>query len=463
MNDPIHGAHFEKRLNRGLYEPAGSAALGVSTERSHKHNRSIIEQIPQFEDWREAARQIKTYVVANLDRLLVEFERRLAARGVTVLWARDAEEANRHVLAIARQHGVRSVVKSKSMLSEEMELNAVLEAEGIRAVETDLGEYIVQLARQRPVHIVTPALHLSAEDVGRLFAERLGEPFSAEHQHLTAVARRHLREEYLRAGMGISGCNFGVAESGTLVIVENEGNAGLSTSCPPVHVAIMGIEKMLPRLEHLPVFLNLLGRSGTGQKLTTYTHLIHGPAPGRTMCVILLDNGRSNVLRDPAAHRALHCIRCGACLNACPVYRRTGGWAYGWVYPGPIGAILTPHLVGIRQAGTLPFASSLCGACGEVCPVKIDIPHQLVHLRHRAVNEPSPMNSWTERLTWTVWAWMMSGPRRYRLAMAAVRWGVRLARFLPWHPSKLGAWTRGRELPRVPGPAFRTLWRRRTR
>jgi L-lactate dehydrogenase complex protein LldF len=458
--DPIKGAAFLKELNKGLYEPHGSAALGEATERSSTHNRSLIAKIPYFEEWREAASRIKSYSIANLDKLLVEFERNITAKGATVLWARDAEEANRHILRIARENGVRSVVKSKSMVTEEMELNHVLEAEGIRAVETDLGEYIVQLARQRPTHIVTPALHMSAEDVGRLFSETLGEPFSAEHQHLTETARRHLRSEYLEAGMGVSGCNFAVAETGTLVIIENEGNAGLSTSCPPVHVAMMGIEKVIPRIDHLPVFLNLLARSGTGQKLTTYTHLVHGPAPGRKLYVVIIDNGRSNVLGDPAAHRAMHCIRCGACLNACPVYRRTGGWAYGWVYPGPIGAIITPHLVGMDQAGTLPFASSLCGACSEVCPVKVDIPHQLVHLRHRAVNEPSPMNSASERLLWRAWAWMMSGPKRYRLAMRSVRMGVVMAKILPWHPGKLGAWTRGRALPKAKGPAFRAWWRR---
>ena len=377
-----------------------------------------------------------------------------------MLWAKDAAEANQHVLDIAREHNVKSVVKSKSMVSEEMELNHVLEAAGIRAVETDLGEYIVQLAGQRPVHIVTPAIHMSAADVGRLFAEKLGEPFTEEHRSLTDIARRHLREEYLQADMGISGCNFAVADTGTIVVVENEGNAGLSTATPPVHVALMGIEKMLPRIDYLPLFLNLLARSGTGQKLTTYTHLIHGATPGKKLYVIILDNGRSNVLKDPAAWRSLYCIRCGACLNNCPVYRRVGGWAYGWVYPGPIGSILTPHLIGLEKAGKLPFASSLCGACGEVCPVKIDIPHQLVHLRHRAVNEPSPMNSLTERLTWAVWAWFMGGPLRYKLAMTGVRIGVRLAKFLPWHPGKLGAWTRGRELPKVPGPDFRSWWRR---
>lgn len=221
-------------------------------------------------------------------------------------------------------------------------------------------------------------------------------------------------------------------------------------------VALIGIEKVLPSIEYLPVFLNLLARSCTGQKLTSYTHLIEGPAPGHKMYVILLDNGRTNALRDPLSHSVLHCIRCGACMNNCPVYRHIGGWAYGWVYPGPIGAILTPHLIGMKRAGKLPFASSLCGACAEVCPVKINIPQQLVHLRNRAVDEPSPMRSWTERLIWAVWAWFMAGPLRYKLLMTGVRWGVRAASFLPWHPDKLGAWTRGRELPQVPIADYRS-------
>jgi L-lactate dehydrogenase complex protein LldF len=462
MSQPLHltGAEFLTEETKGLYEPMAPKSLGETAERSAKQNRSITDAVPYFQDWREAAHQVKSYAIANLDKLLVEFERNITARGATVLWAKDAAEANQYLLDIAREHNVKSVVKSKSMVSEELEINRVFEEAGIRAVETDLGEYIVQLAHQRPVHIVTPAIHMSAADVGRLFADKLGEPYSEEHRSLTDIARRHLREEYLMAGMGMSGCNFAITDTGTIVVVENEGNAGLSTATPPVHVALIGIEKMLPRIDYLPLLLNLLARSGTGQKLTTYTHLIHGATPGKKLYVILLDNGRSNVLKDPAAWAALHCIRCGACLNNCPVYRRVGGWAYGWVYPGPIGSILTPHLIGLKKAGKLPFASSLCGACGEVCPVKIDIAHELVHLRHRAVNEPSPMNSWTERLTWLIWAWFMGGPIRYKLMMTGVRIGVRLAKFLPYHPDKLGAWTRGRELPKVPGPDFRSWWRR---
>jgi L-lactate dehydrogenase complex protein LldF len=227
-------------------------------------------------------------------------------------------------------------------------------------------------------------------------------------------------------------------------------------------VATIGIEKVIPSIEYLPVFLQLLARVGTGQKLTTYTHLIHGATPGRKLYIILLDNGRSRVLEDPHAHDALNCIRCGMCLNVCPVYRRAGGWAYGWVYPGPIGSIINPHLIGMKQAGTLPFASTLCGACSEVCPVRIDIPHQLVHLRHRATAEPSPANSLMDRITWKLWAWAMSGPKRYRLAMGTVRLGVRMLKFVPraLHVDKLGGWTRGRELPKVPGPSFRNWFKR---
>lgn len=457
----LRGARFLPECTKGLAEPGQFGALAQSAQRSSKHTQQILRAIPYYQHWRQQAHQIKRYALANLDKLLVEFERNITARGATVLYAETAEEANEQLIQIVHQHGVRTVVKAKSMVSEELEFNHVLESIGVRAIETDLGEFLVQLAGHRPIHVVTPALHLSAADVGRLFQEKLGEPFTQEHAALTRIARKHLRQQFLQADLGISGVNFAIADTGTLCLVENEGNQGLSTCCPKIHVALMGLEKLIPSIRHLPVFLNLLGRSGTGQKLTTYTHLIHGPAPGRKLYVLILDNGRTELLRDPKTWSALFCIRCGACLNVCPVYRRIGGWAYGWVYPGPIGAILTPHLVGLQQAGKLPFASSLCGACAEVCPVKVDISHQLVYLRHRAVEEPSPARSWMERLVWRLWAWAMCHPWVYRLSMGLARWGSRLARWLPWHPGPLGAWTRGRDLPETPSlPNFHTWWKR---
>jgi L-lactate dehydrogenase complex protein LldF len=459
-NSPhLEGAAFLKEETPGLAEPHGSESLGVSCKRSADHVDEQFNELEPWQQWRQTAHEIKKYALANLDKLLVELERNLTEKGFEVLWAADAEEANRLVIEIAQKHDVKNVVKGKTMVSEEMELNHRLAEVGIRAIETDLGEYLVQLAGQRPTHIVTPALHMSAEDVGRLFADKLGEPYTAEHRALTDIARRHLREEYLKADMGVSGVNFSIAETGTLVYIENEGNGGLSTAVPPIHVALMGIEKVIPSIEHLPVFLNLLGRSGTAQKLTTYTHMLHGPPPGRKVYVIIVDNGRTNVLADPHTRSALGCIRCGACLNHCPVYRRAGGWAYGWVYPGPIGSIITPQLVGLDKAAKLPFASSLCGACSAVCPVKIDIPHQLVYLRKRAANEPSSANSLVDRLMWTSWAFAMRGSWRYRLTMWAVRIGARLGKFLPWHPWYMGAWTRGRAMPKVPGPAFRKKWK----
>jgi L-lactate dehydrogenase complex protein LldF len=455
------GASFDHAATLGLGEPRAPAVVAVSAARASHHKEAAAARIPQWQEWRQAAYEIKAYTIAHLDRLLVQFEQAVTDRGGKVLWAENAQQANSLILDIARARGVRGVVKSKSMATEEIALNAALEGAGINVLETDLGEYIVQLAHQRPSHIIAPAMHMSATDVGKLFTETLGEPYTTVAEDLIAMARRRLRQAYLEAGMGISGVNFGVAETGTLVVVENEGNAGLSTSAPPVHVAVMGIEKLVPRLADLPVFLHLLARSGTGQQLTTYTHLIQGAIAPRELYVVLLDNGRTNILADPPARQSLYCIRCGACLNVCPVYRRAGGWAYGWVYPGPIGAVTTPHLVGIEQAGELPFASSLCGACHETCPVKIDIPHQLLHLRHRAVTEPSPVRSAGARRVWRLWSWAMRGQKRYALTTRLLRLGLRVGRWLPWKPGPLGAWARGRELPEVPPRSFRNWWRRR--
>lgn len=460
-HSPLDGAAFLTKETKWLAEPRGAKALELATKRSAKTRDDIAASIPQWESWREQASHIKAYAITHLPELLTQFEANITARGATVLWAENARQANEHVLTIAKKHGVRLVVKSKSMVSEEMELNHALESVGIQAVETDLGEFLVQLAGQRPTHIVTPALHLSAEDIGRLFAEKLGEPFTRYHEQLTAIARRHLRRRFLEAGMGISGANFAIADVGAICVVENEGNAGLSMATPPVHVVLMGIEKVIPSIVHLPVFLQLLARSGTGQKLTTYTHLIHGPSPGQELYVVIVDNNRHRLLADPKLRSALQCIRCGACLNACPVYRRVGGWAYGWIYPGPIGAVITPMLVGLKKAGKLPFASSLCGACYEVCPVKIDIPHKLVYLRHLAATRPSPVRSWAEKIVWWGWSVTMASKWLYRLATLFARLGMRWIRWLPWKPKLLRAWLRARDLPPLPpGGPFRRVWKK---
>jgi len=462
QDSQVTGARFIEEQLLGLQEPNGARAAGEAAVRSTEKSRAVSRSIAHWQAWRCAAEQIREYAVAHLDQHLLAFEEAIIARGATVLWAEDAREASSLVVGIAKEHNVKRVVKGKSMVSEEVALNDALKANGIEATETDLGEYIVQLAEQRPTHIVTPALHLSAEDIGKLFCKKLGEPMTANHEALTQIARKRLRNAFLKADMGISGCNFAVADTGTLVIVENEGNIGLSTSTPPIHVALLGIEKVLPSIVYLPLFLQLLARVGTGQKLTTYTHLIRGPTPESRLYVILLDNGRTKMLQDPVARKALTCIRCGMCLNVCPVYRRVGGWAYGWVYPGPIGSIITPHLLGIEKAGCLANASSLCGACSEICPVKVNLPTQLLHLRHLCAVDTQVRSS-RERLMWRIWAWAMSGRKHYMLAVWALRLAIRLVRVLPlWlHPRALLPWTRSRGLPLLPPVSFKKLWNRK--
>ena len=445
------GAAFLKKETKGLAEPHGSLALAVASKKSCDASLELCWSLPDWQKWRNTAHDVKAYVVAHLDELLVQFADNLEKKGATVLWARDAEDANRIVLEIARQNQVRTVVKGKSMVSEELELNKALASIGVKAWETDLGEFIVQLSERRPTHIVTPASHLSADDVGRLFADKLGVPYTAKHEELTMIARRRLREEFVSADMGISGINFGIADSGSFCLVENEGNIGLSTTAPKIHVALMGIEKLLPSLDYLPLFLNMLPRMATGQKLTSYTHLFNGPTEGRKLYVVLVDNGRTKALAAPKHRKVLHCIRCGVCMARCPVYREVGGWAYGWVYPGPLGAVLTPQLLGYDKAGKLPFASSLCGACSQICPVKVDLAHQMVLSRAESIAAPvSPAHSFLDRWTWRVFAWGMQRRWRYNLMMFGVKIGVRLAPFLPYHPWLLGRWTRGRALPTPP-------------
>ncbi|MFZ0889915.1 MAG: LutB/LldF family L-lactate oxidation iron-sulfur protein, partial [Candidatus Binataceae bacterium] len=370
--------------------------LEAAAGRHLEHVAEARAEFPAYEAERDRARRIKEDAIGRLDQLLAQLKERLAANGWHVFFAADAQEAREYIVGVARLAGARRAVKGKSMTTEEIELNPALEAAGIQVVETDLGEYIVQLRGERPSHIITPAIHLSKEDIGALFSEKFGIPYTAEPEALTKVARERLREIFLGAEIGITGVNFAIAETGTIVIVENEGNGRLSSSMPETFVAVMGIEKVVPRLSDLSHFLEILARTATGQKLTTYTSFISGPrqageADGPAdVHVVILDNRRTAMLADPVLREALYCLRCGACLNVCPVYRRIGGHAYGSTYPGPIGSIVSPALFG-NAAGYLPFASTLCGACRDICPVRIDIPRILLHLRWKVSEGSEPI------------------------------------------------------------------------
>jgi L-lactate dehydrogenase complex protein LldF len=453
--------HYDKRaVHADLTHPHGPPGLPQTMERIVADKHAAQTQVP-WQELRARVHAIKEYAIANLDWLLAEFEKQFTARGGTVLWARTADEGTALFLDICRRHGVRSVVKGKSMLSEELELNDRLEAAGIEAVETDLGEYIVQLAGQKPSHIIAPALHLSRQDIGKLFAAKLGIPYTDDPEALLAAARTRLRRKYLEAGLGMTGVNFAIAETGTVVTVENEGNQALSAAAPPIYVALMGIEKVIPRLMDLPPFLHVLARAATGQKLSVYTHHFLGPEDDRTWYCIIIDAGRTKVLADPATRESLYCIRCGACMNVCPIYRRVGGWAYGWVYPGPIGSVETPQMIGVDKAGELPFASTLCGACQEECPVNIDLPHQLVHMRHKAV-EAKAAASAAERVAFSAWADAMSSLPAYRRATRLARSGVGALSKIGWRPGPLRAWAKHRDVPALARETFKEWWEKRT-
>ncbi len=457
-------------------------AYRSSTLRLYSHRLQAISQVPGFEPLRQRARELKREVMNHLDEYLARFADNVERQGGKVHWARTGEEACAIVKEIVRNAGAGEVVKSKSMVGEEIELNHALQASGIDAIETDLGELIVQLSGERPAHIVAPAMHKTRHDVSDLFVEKLHSESTEDPEQLTAIARKVLREMFAKAGVGVTGANFAVAETGSIVTIENEGNIRLCTTAPRVHIALVGIEKIIPRFADLGVFLRLLGRSATGQKLTSYTSILTGPRrPGEDgpeeMHVVLMDNGRIRTLADEKMREALYCIRCGACLNTCPVYRKIGGHAYGWVYSGPIGALITPQFVGLGQARELPFASSLCGACREVCPVKINIPDLLLHLRGQAQEQfpaaPQKGTAVSERKGMRLWAWATKRPWAFSLGGAAARLGVRwlqrpggsdahkwIAR-LPFFP--FSNWTEGRDFPAPDPVPFRKRWEKLSR
>jgi len=445
---------FKENAKAALADVQLRGALKNATSLFGERRKEAAASLPNWEDLRSQARAIKDEVLLHLDRYLEEFVRNAESRGATVHWARDAAEANTIICGLAIERAARIVVKSKSMTTEETHLNDALEAAGMQVVETDLGEYIIQLADEPPSHIIAPAIHKTRQQIGQLFTAELGMPPTDNVDQMTSTARAKLRDRFAAADVGISGVNFAIAETGTIVIVENEGNIRLTTSLPRLHIAMMGIEKVIPRFNDLDVFLKLLPRSGTGQRLTTYQSFITGTKRASTdegpeeVHIVLLDNGRSRMLAHPVTRQSLACIRCGACLNACPVYQQVGGHAYGSVYPGPIGAVITPQLMGIQKAAQLPYASSLCGACREVCPVKIDIPQLLLHLR----GEISPRKgSVAERLAFKMWARVMTSPSLYKLSSVA---GRILQRVMPISR----AWTNGRDLRPVESKSFHDLW-----
>lgn len=425
----------------------------------------------RIKDW-EAARQkcqeIKREAINHLDRYLLQFEEKVTARGGHVFWAADSQEACNYVRDLALRLGVRTVVKSKSMVTEEIQLGPVLEKAGIKVWETDFGEFIVQLRNEPPYHIVTPCMHLKRDQIAQLFREKLEtEIESDDPSYLMSVARRKLREAFFTAQMGISGANFLVADAGVVAISTNEGNGRLCTSIPRIHVAVTGIEKIIPRLEDLAVLWPVLATSGTGQGITTYGTLIggprqHGEADGpEEFHVVLVDNGRSRLLADPEQREVLHCIRCGACLNVCPVFRHVGGHTYGTIYPGPIGSVLTPHLAGVKQFSHLSYASSLCGACTSVCPVKIDLHHHLLENRRNATASGATKTS--ERLMFKAWRYTMLHPRLYSFAGWTMRSMLRLISGLGLTGTILDpmrSWNRYRAPIPLPRESFRTLWRK---
>jgi L-lactate dehydrogenase complex protein LldF len=452
-----------------------SDAARVSRDLNHRH---IIQKAlksyevkrdenrNRFSNWqeaRQAASEIKWEAINHLDRYLLEMTEKLDARGTRVFWASDAQEARDYITTLAKEKKVRSIIKSKTMTSEEIHLNHALEESGYEVIESDLGEYIVQLNEEAPYHLVFPAMHLTRGQIKTIFEKKLGSKTSDQPEALTMVAREVLRQKYLTADMGISGANFGIAETGMISITENEGNARLTTSFPKIHVALMGIEKVLPTLGDLALFLPMLATAGAGQAITCYNTMIGGPRQTEEcdgpeeFHLVLLDNRRTELLADAEQRDALHCIRCGACLNVCPIFKNVGGHSYGTTYQGPIGSVITPHLRGLQDWKHLSNASSLCASCTEVCPVKIDLHHHLLHNRRNAIAQ-APV--WWEKVLFKGFVLATASPSLFQFgfkiarAFQSLHELVKGSRLDPVRP-----WTQTRDFPAIPAKSFRQQWK----
>lgn len=464
---------FQKTAKAALANPQLRRNMGKATQTIRAKRASVVDEMPDWELLREAGRAIKQRTLRHLDTYLLQLEESVERVGGHVHWARDAHEANEIVVGIATTHGVDEVIKVKSLTTDEIGLNDALRKANIEAIETDLAELIIQLAGEHSSHILVPAIHKNRAEIREIFQRGIATDInlSDSPSALTETARKHLRERFLRSKMAVSGANFAVAETGTIAVVESEGNGRMCLTLPPLLVTVMGIEKVIPIWRDLEVFLQLLPRSSTGERMNPYTSLWTGVTQGdgpQEFHLVLLDNGRIHVLADTVGRQTLNCIRCSACLNICPVYSRTGGHAYSSVYPGPIGAILTPQLLGIEQASSLPYASTLCGACYEVCPVKINIPEVLLHLRgeivrykqHTLLGQLDP-----EAAAMKLTAYTFADRKRYERAQQLARVGQ-----LPFvhsgviHslPGPLAAWTTVRDLQRIPKQSFREWWQQRT-
>jgi len=452
---------FRKNVIKILSDPVVVNAVQRATAHALEKRLETISRIPDFEELRDRAREAKEKVISRFEDYLSQFKENAKKNGFIVHEAGNADEARNIILEILRSHDARTVVSSKSMTQEEIEINPFLEAHGITKFETDLGEFIIQVAGQKPSHITAPAIHLTRREIAKLFSEKLGMDYTEDPEEITKFARRFLREKYFKADAGMSGANFLIADTGSFVVVENEGNARMSTTLPGIHIAVTGIEKLIPGFRDLPVFLKILAPSSTGQRQTVYTNIFSTVSPGREVHIVLIDNGRRRMLKDPVLKEALMCIRCGGCSNVCPIFQLVGGHAYGSVYSGPIGIIWTYAIFGHEVAKDLPFASTLCGACKEICPVRIDIPRILLELRRRVVEKEG--GRFAEKILVETWSKLMTKPflNRVGFSIASKLQSVFVKdNRIKGLPFILSEWTKYKDLEPLSGKTFREQWKK---